>query len=68
MTKKTVKLVSKIIFVMISLILLIKIISMTFTEKLEIELKEVKVYEVSQEEIVSSGREITIKSFKNGIK
>lgn len=67
MTKQKIKLASKVIFVIISFILLVKIISMVFTESLEIELKEVKIYEVSQEEITSSGREITIKSFKDGI-
>ena len=67
MTKKNIKIIAKVFFMIIVVLLLIKIASMTFIESKHIEEKAIKTYEVSQEEIISSGNEILVKSFKKGI-
>jgi hypothetical protein len=51
------------LFVVLVLIMLLKLIQLTFNESVMITETPVKSFEVSQEDIISSGKEITIKSF-----
>lgn len=61
--QKIIKVISKIVFLLIVAFLLSKLATLVFTEQQIVENKDVKVYEVSQNDIISSGQEIVIKSF-----
>ncbi|MCH4887746.1 hypothetical protein EZV73_09185 [Acidaminobacter sp. JC074] len=56
-------LIKKSIFVVIVILLLIRLTSLAFKESANVTDKLVKHFEVSQEDIISSGKEIIIKSF-----
>lgn len=58
--KETIK---KIVFSVIVVLLMIKLTTLAFKETVIVNDKAVKEFEVSQEEIISSGKEIIIKSF-----
>lgn len=63
--KKYTKLIGKVVFGLVMLILLIQLIQLTIKEQIITESKTVKQYDISQEDIVSSGMEIVIKSFSD---
>ncbi len=67
MSKDYKQMIAKVGFLIIALVLLGKIALSVFEESKNIVEKDVKVYEVSQEDIISSGREILIKSFTEEI-
>lgn len=56
--------VKHIVFLLIVLLLSIRLIQMTFYQSTSIIEKDVKTFEVSQEDIISSGQEIIIRSFE----
>lgn len=55
--------IKKIIFVGIVALLAVRLMMVTFSERVDVIEQPIKTYEVSQEDIISSGQEITIKSF-----
>lgn len=63
--KKYLKLISKVLFIVIVTLMLFKLYSMTMEEDVKKIALEQKVYEISQESIVSSGKEIRLQSFKD---
>lgn len=58
------KIIKRVVFVVVVLLMLAKLMQMTFYEATSKQENEVKRFEVSQEDIISSGQEITIKSFE----
>ncbi len=55
--------IKHIIFLVVVVLLLIKLVQLSISEDVSITDREVKKFEVSQEDIISSGQEIIIKSF-----
>jgi len=55
--------IKHIIFLVIVVLLLVKLVQLTFYEDVSISNRDVKTFEVSQEDIISSGQEIIIRSF-----
>jgi len=55
--------IKHIIFLVIVVLLLVKLVQLTFYEDVAISNRDVKTFEVSQEDIISSGQEIIIRSF-----
>lgn len=55
--------IKHIIFLVVVVLLLIKLVQLTISEDVSITDRDVKKFEVSQEDIISSGQEIIIKSF-----
>lgn len=62
MEKKTI--IKRGIFLAIVLLMLLKLIQLTFHQGMSKDEHHVKAFEISQEDIISSGQEITIKSFE----
>lgn len=61
--QKNIKIGSKVVFAIVAIMLLFKVYQLAVTEQVKSEGKDVKVFEVSQEDIISSGQEIIVKSF-----
>lgn len=63
--KKYLKQISKIVFVLVVGLLVFKLYTMAMNEDVKVVDQPVKTYQISQEDIISSGKEIVIKSFND---